>query len=735
MAKPVTKKVSGKKKLRDANQLRPVASGPGEREDALTLPAVFLALAKVFLFLSLLTPLVVSRELLFPFVSGKIIYFRFMVQGALLFYLAAWITGPDRKEFQVAAIVKHPLFISVAAFAGCYFLAGFWGVAVKISLFSNFERGEGGLQMLHYLAYFCLLLFVFRTPRAWRRFFVFSLIVALLVGIYGIGQYREALCLGKAGNDALAIQACHPGTFLNAQARISSTLGNPMYLGIYLFMHLFFILVLILETKNTVGKALWGAAGVFLATIMLMSQSRALVFGIMVALALLLAWAAIRVAGAGKLPTGGALRRAGAVFLAAALPATAVFLLAAYLPWGRRYFDLLHPDAILAALKDRLWVWGIAAASLLERPLGWGPENFSKVVDRYYDPRLFGVESWFDRVHNIFLDYALAGGFPLLALFLAIFTILFFQAGQSIRKESAGGGGGGFLPAACGFTAVVYLLQGLTSFDVVTTYQVLMIFLGYFLCRHASTAAPAGPEQETPRRRYLPWAAGAAALPLLLVSFYRLDYLPLQRAHALSGAIMECEVSLQRELSVANPDFHRLFGEITARFHPVLRHPAPVGGDESFIYLSHLGNRIVVAGAQRGTAIPAGDLLPFVAYVSGEFEAKRDSGELIGSRHYLDAGNLNFNAGRMTGDTRCFDRAERYIDAGLAVTPTRIEFLLAKAEMDIARKDRRTADAALARILSLRPDLRESLAYLFTQYEHRFPAAAPRENILNSQAK
>src|SRR5205085_82544 len=56
--------------------------------------------------------------------------------------------------------------------------------------------------------------------------------------------------------------------------------------------------------------------------------------------------------------------------------------------------------------------------------LGWGQENYAIVFDKYYDPRMYGQEPWFDRVHNIIFDWLVAGGFPGLILYLLIFAAL-----------------------------------------------------------------------------------------------------------------------------------------------------------------------------------------------------------------------------------------------------------------------------------------------------------------------
>src|SRR3989338_6169358 len=75
----------------------------------------------------------------------------------------------------------------------------------------------------------------------------------------------------------------------------------------------------------------------------------------------------------------------------------------------------------LSAGATRFTIWSIALEGVKERPLlGWGQSNFDYVFDRYCEPSLYAQEPWFDRVHNIVLDWLIAGGVLGLAAYLAL---------------------------------------------------------------------------------------------------------------------------------------------------------------------------------------------------------------------------------------------------------------------------------------------------------------------------
>ena len=58
-----------------------------------------------------------------------------------------------------------------------------------------------------------------------------------------------------------------------------------------------------------------------------------------------------------------------------------------------------------------------------ERPLlGWGQSNFNYVFNKYYDPKLYAQEQWFDRSHNIVFDWLIAGGFLGLMAYFSLFA-------------------------------------------------------------------------------------------------------------------------------------------------------------------------------------------------------------------------------------------------------------------------------------------------------------------------
>ncbi len=77
--------------------------------------------------------------------------------------------------------------------------------------------------------------------------------------------------------------------------------------------------------------------------------------------------------------------------------------------------------------QARGYVWPMAIDGFKEKPiLGWGQENFSYVFNKNYDPRMYAHEQWFDRAHNVFLDWLIAGGILAFLGYVSLYGIVLY---------------------------------------------------------------------------------------------------------------------------------------------------------------------------------------------------------------------------------------------------------------------------------------------------------------------
>src|SRR4051812_43891382 len=115
---------------------------------------VIVRIFRYLVYLSFLTPLMVFSDLLFPFVTSKSLYLRFVAELALPFYIYLIVAY---KQYRPN--LKNPLTLSVLAFLVISLASAFAGVNVEKSLWGNFERMGGVFYLFNLsLVYFYLLL-------------------------------------------------------------------------------------------------------------------------------------------------------------------------------------------------------------------------------------------------------------------------------------------------------------------------------------------------------------------------------------------------------------------------------------------------------------------------------------------------------------------------------------------------------------------------------------------------
>jgi tetratricopeptide (TPR) repeat protein len=122
--------------------------------------------------------------------------------------------------------------------------------------------------------------------------------------------------------------------------------------------------------------------------------------------------------------------------------------------------------------QARQYIWPVAISGALERPiLGWGQENFNYIFNKDYNPLMWKHEQWFDRAHNVFLDWFVASGFVGLITYLALyvlFLIAVWKSDLSIGQKSV-------------LTGLIggYAVHNIFVFDNLASYVFFFALLGF----------------------------------------------------------------------------------------------------------------------------------------------------------------------------------------------------------------------------------------------------------------
>ncbi|MFQ5661955.1 MAG: O-antigen ligase family protein [Candidatus Paceibacteria bacterium] len=342
-------------------------------------------------------PLLISSSMFFPFITGKNFAFRILVELLLGGWaVLAVLDKAYRPRFSW-------LLISVLSLVGIMAFADFFGVNPFKSFWSNFERMEGLISLIHLAGYFVVTGIVLNTEKLWNRFFNTSVIVSVIIGFYGLLQLAGKIKINQGG------------------VRLDGTFGNASYLAIYMLFHVFITLFLLVRWRGGAWmRYIYGAAIILQLVILYFTATRGAILGLVGGVLL----TSILISIFEK-------QRRQVRKIAIGVLIAIIVLIGAF--FAVKDTQSIRESAVLSRLSSisiedgtpRFKIWSMAFQGVKERPLlGWGQENFNFVFNKYYNPELFSQEPWFDRVHNIFFDWLIAGG---ILGFIAYFSIPIFM--------------------------------------------------------------------------------------------------------------------------------------------------------------------------------------------------------------------------------------------------------------------------------------------------------------------
>jgi len=341
-------------------------------------------------------PFIISSTMFFPFITGKNFIFRIVIDLLAAMLIIVALRDPSyRPRFSWLGLGVLALLASAGfgVLFGVDSLKSFWG---------NFERMEGWIGLLHMTLWFFITSIVLSTEKLWNRFMQVSIAASVIMGIYVLFQVSGALVINQGG------------------LRTDGTFGNAIYLAVYMLFHVFFTLLqMVRHTGPKWVHALYVIALILQGIGIYFAATRSVTLGLL---------GGLLVAGIGITlfyKDNKIVRR------------TAIGVLVAVVIIVVGFFALRNAPAIKTnpilgrfasistsetTVKSRFMIWNMALQGLAEKPVfGWGQENFNFVFNKYYNPKMYGQEQWFDRAHNAYLDWAIAGGILALLAFLSLF--------------------------------------------------------------------------------------------------------------------------------------------------------------------------------------------------------------------------------------------------------------------------------------------------------------------------
>lgn len=361
------------------------------------------------LFLIPFIPFIVPSAYFFPFITGKGFTFRILVE--ILFGLFVVLSFIDRKYIpKLSWITKSVLF-----FTAVTLIADLLGVNPYKSIWSNYERMEGFVLIAHLCMFYIVASSVFVNKSRWLQYFNVTIGASVLMSFYSILQLAGKININQGS------------------VRVDATFGNATYMAIYLVFHIFLSIYMLLNfSKARWQRWLYGSVALLEIVILYFTATRGAILGIIGGLALTGLIIAIK-------------ERENVILKKASYGILGVVALVIIVFFSIKNTDYAKINPVLSRFttlsfselrtQGRYFVWPMAINGFIERPIfGWGQEGFNFVFNKYYDPRMYAQEQWFDRTHNVFLDWLIAGGIVGFLAYVSMYLALLYYIW---RRESA----------------------------------------------------------------------------------------------------------------------------------------------------------------------------------------------------------------------------------------------------------------------------------------------------------
>ena len=455
--------------------------------------------------------------LFFPFISGKNFVFRFLVEIAF----AGWILLALKDRAYRINLKKSPLTVAYLIFMVVILIADIFGVDQMKSIWSNYERMEGFVGHIHLFAYFIILSAMLPTLKDWQKMFKVFIAADILVLISAYGQLLGAKgYIFSATFPKIAEWFSAKFPIHMSENRLDATIGNSAYFAIFCLMSACIAGLLWSQSHEPKRAKFYPLVIVLNLIALFYSGTRGTMIGLLVGVVITLALIAWHERGKARMIFAGVL-----IAMFVVVGSIFAFKDSNFIKSSPTLARLSSISPTDLTTSSRLYIWKISYEAWLERPiLGYGQDNFSYIFARKFIPdKMWNLEPWYDRSHDVFFDWLVAGGILGLLSYLSLYFValwLMWRRGHDmpLREKAI-------------LTGVIagYFVHNIFVFDNLTSYIMFFALLAYIAMRtnvaHTSVVhhEKSGISDEMMK---LLWAPLVGIL--LLVVLYNVNYRPLQ---------------------------------------------------------------------------------------------------------------------------------------------------------------------------------------------------------------
>ena len=451
-------------------------------------------------------PLVLSNDTLFPFIVGKAIYARSVIEVTFGIWLLLIFFYPRYRPSRSLVLAALAVWLLISL------VAGFTGVSTVRSLWSTYERMQGIVDLAHWFVFIAMTGAVFRSLSDWRILFTVNIVVCMIASFLGINQHYGIFDMEGFG--------------IPSADRIESTLGNATYVGAYAMVNALIALSLIIhslaaQTLGSGGERVERAPqsrttrrrrrgeerrpssttvsfnylpwlqSVWILSLMLnfwalwLTGTRGAVVGLGTASLVFsvgyLIWGRIRMA-----------RVISYALVGAAIAVIGLFV-------AVRTTDVLDPVVESNTMLARISSIGLGDASISgrvagaqagllaygEKPvLGWGPENFLIAWGKHVDSEA-AERDRFDQAHNKLVEELTTKGTLGFVSYMLVWLAMAWAIFRSIRRRRGYGQLSVLIIAA---TMLAYFVQNLFLFDTPVTLMQFSLLAAFAVAQEYSAS-------------------------------------------------------------------------------------------------------------------------------------------------------------------------------------------------------------------------------------------------------
>ena len=447
---------------------------------------VLLRIVQAGVILVLTTALVVTPDVFSPFVVGKAVYARSIIEITAAAWVALVLFHRRRRPSWSWTTFAFAVWLFVSGVAGAL------GVSPTRSLWSTYDRMQGVFDLAHWFAFTLMAGSAFRSAGDWRLLFGINLATSSVVCAAGLAHHYQVVDVGLFYGDPTG--------------RMTATLGNPTYLGGYSMVNAVLGVALVVQSFGRTGRGaarhrgtaalsrvrgLWGGMVLVNLWALWLSGTRGALVGLGAAVlvfATYAAWGRMQVVR----------RTAGA--------ALAVFVFASVLVFVARTDTVPDPLLESGGMLSRLSIIGLDGAGKVRiayvvaglqafrdrTVLGWGPENFVVAWGRYGGADAAVGHEFSDYPHNKLIEELTTKGVLGLLSYLALWAVMASVVLRSLGRLAGWDQLGMYLVGAA---LVSYFTQNLFLFDTpatMTQFSLLSAFVAAVEARVRPRKPPPG---------------------------------------------------------------------------------------------------------------------------------------------------------------------------------------------------------------------------------------------------